>query len=377
MSSIHLDMKDIQNAVLNMDNTIVDLETLQALYENRAQNDEMEGIRKHIKSAQDKEDAKPLDKPEQYESDPLLKIQAMTCKSVYYFSTPSKRFLFQLSQISNFSERVFCILFQSTFQECITSILRKMEVLQKVCTSIQSNKSVMRILGLVLAFGNYMNGGNRSRGQADGFTLDILPKLKDVKSSDNCQSLLSYIVAYYLRHFDEDAGKETCVYPLPEPQDLFQASQMKFEDFQRDLRKLRKDLNACLAETEKVCKLSSEENLHPFKEKMDEFLNQAKTDLEMQEKQLTETQNTFLELTVSFSVKPKAGEKEVSPNTFFSIWHEFSSDFKEQWKKQNKIMLKERVKMAEESFKQARQKISYNVTTKNATGIKAKLGKKM
>lgn len=28
-----------------------------------------------------------------------------------------------------------------------------------------------------------MNGGNRSRGQADGFTLDILPKLKDVKSS--------------------------------------------------------------------------------------------------------------------------------------------------------------------------------------------------
>lgn len=41
----------------------------------------------------------------------------------------------------------------------------------------------------------------------------------------------------------QDAGRETCIYPLPEPQDLFQASQMKFEDFQRDLRKLRKDLN--------------------------------------------------------------------------------------------------------------------------------------
>lgn len=41
----------------------------------------------------------------------------------------------------------------------------------------------MRILGLVLAFGNFMNGGNRSRGQADGFSLDILPKLKDVKTS--------------------------------------------------------------------------------------------------------------------------------------------------------------------------------------------------
>ncbi|XP_056250698.1 formin-2 [Seriola aureovittata] len=351
MSSIHLDMKDIQNAVLNMDNTVVDLETLHALYENRAQDDEMDSIKKHIKSSKDKEDAKPLDKPEQ--------------------------FLFQLSQIPNFSERVFCILFQSTFHECITSVLRKVEILQRVCKSLQSGQCVLQVLGLVLAFGNFMNGGNRSRGQADGFSLDILPKLKDVKSSDNSKSLLSYIVAYYLRHFDEDAGRETCVYPLPEPQDLFQASQMKFEDFQRDLRKLRKDLNACSTEMGKVCKLSSEENLQPFKDKMYTFLSQAKTELETQEKQLEETQKIFLELSVSFSVKPKAGEKEVSPNTFFSIWHEFSTDFKDHWKKQNKLMLQERVKMAEDCFKQAREKASYSVKPKHATGIKAKLGQKI
>lgn len=43
-----------------------------------------------------------------------------------------------------------------------------------------------------------------------------------------------------------------------------------------------------------------------------------------------------------FSVKAKAGEKEVSPNTVFCIWHEFSSDFKDQWKKENKAILKER-----------------------------------
>lgn len=49
--------------------------------------------------------------------------------------------------------------------------------------TLQSGKGVLQVLGLVLAFGNFMNGGNRSRGQADGFTLDILPKLKDVKSS--------------------------------------------------------------------------------------------------------------------------------------------------------------------------------------------------
>lgn len=94
------------------------------------------------------------------------------------------------------------------------------------------------VVGLVLAFGNYMNGGNRTRGQADGFGLEILPKLKDVKSrvnmtkrllqchdvlvsvnimgsdvhfyldcpsfilQDNRINLVDYVVLYYLRNFD-------------------------------------------------------------------------------------------------------------------------------------------------------------------------------
>ncbi|XP_023120801.2 formin-2-like isoform X3 [Amphiprion ocellaris] len=351
MSSLHLDMKDIQNAVLNLDNTIVDLETLQALYENRVQQEELDKIEKHIKSSKDKENAKPLDKPEQ--------------------------FLYQLSLIPNFSGRVFCILFQSSFSECMSSIMKKLDTLQRVCKALQDSETVKTVLGLVLAFGNFMNGGNRTRGQADGFTLDILPKLKDVKSSDSLKSLLSYIVAYYLRHFEEDAGKETCVFPLPEPHDLFQASQMKFEDFQKDLLRLRKDLRACTSEVEKVCKMSDEGNLQPFKDKMEDFLAQAKSELETLDAQLSSTHKLFLELTVFFSVKAKAGEKEVSLNTLFCIWHEFSSDFKDQWKKENKAILKERLKAAEECFRQAKEKASYTVKPKHASGIKAKLGMKI
>ncbi|MBZ3889006.1 Formin-2 [Sciurus carolinensis] len=40
----------------------------------------------------------------------------------------------------------------------------------------------------------------------------------------------------------EDAGKEQCIFPMPELHDLFQASQIKFEDFQTDLRKLKEDV---------------------------------------------------------------------------------------------------------------------------------------
>uniref|UniRef100_A0A673K9S9 FH2 domain-containing protein n=1 Tax=Sinocyclocheilus rhinocerous TaxID=307959 RepID=A0A673K9S9_9TELE len=150
-----------------------------------------------------------------------------------------------------------------------------------------------------------------------------------------------------------------------------QTSQMKFEDFQRDLRKLRKDLNACSAETEKVCNVSSEEQLQPFKDKMEEFLTRGKKNIKgREEEKLSETGVCiFLELSVFFSVKPKAGEKEVSPNTFFTVWHEFSSDFKELWKRENKCLLQERLKAAEETFRQAREKATYNVKPKHASGI--------
>ncbi|XP_061612253.1 formin-2 isoform X7 [Phyllopteryx taeniolatus] len=351
MSSLHLDMKDIQHAILNLDNTIVDLETLQALYENRALPEELDKIQKHIKSTKDKDNAKPLDKPEQ--------------------------FLYQLSQIPSFSGRVFCILFQSSFSECMSSLMRKLDTLLSVCKVLQDSKKVKQVLGLVLAFGNFMNGGNRTRGQADGFSLDILPKLKDVKSSDSMKSLLSYIVAYYLRNFDEDAGKETCVYPLPEPHELFQTSQMKLEDFQKDLTRLRKDLRSCTSEVERVCQASVEDNLQPFKNKMGDFISEAKHELEALETHLSSTHKLFLELTLFYSVKAKAGEKEVSPNTIFSIWYEFSSDFKDLWKKENKSILKERLKVAEECFRQAKERASYSVKPKHATGIKAKLGMKI
>ena len=68
---------------------------------------------------------------------------------------------------------------------------------------LKASKEVTNVLGLVLAFGNYMNGGNVSRGQADGFELDILPKLKDVKCKDNSTNLLHYLVTIYIKKFDE------------------------------------------------------------------------------------------------------------------------------------------------------------------------------
>ncbi|XP_059705772.1 formin-1 isoform X2 [Haemorhous mexicanus] len=322
ISSLHLEMKDIQQAILCVDDSVVDLETLEALYENRAQKDELEKIKQYYQTSKE-EELKLLDKPEQ--------------------------FLYELSQIPNFAERAQCIIFQSVFSEGITSVHRKVDIVTRVSKALLSMKSVKEILGLILAFGNYMNGGNRTRGQADGFGLEILPKLKDVKSRDNGINLVDYVVIYYLRHCDKEAGTDKSIFPLPEPQDFFQASQVKFEDLIKDLRKLRRDLEASEKQMKLVCRESSEEHLQPFKEKLEEFFQKAKEERKKEENSLENAQKCFEETVGYFGIKPKAGEKEITPNYVFTVWYEFCSDFKTIWKRESKSISKERIKVAQQS----------------------------
>ncbi|NXK77645.1 FMN protein, partial [Amazona guildingii] len=322
ISSLHLEMKDIQQAILCVDDSIVDLETLEALYENRAQKDELEKIKQYYQTSKE-EELKLLDKPEQ--------------------------FLYELSQIPNFTERAQCIIFQSVFSEGITSVHRKVDIITRVSRALLNMASVKEILGLILAFGNYMNGGNRTRGQADGFGLEILPKLKDVKSRDNGINLVDYVVIYYLRHCDKEAGTDKSIFPLPEPQDFFQASQVKFEDLIKDLRKLKRDLEASEKQMKLVCQESSEEHLQPFKEKLEEFFQKAKEEHKKEESSLENAQKCFEEIVGYFGIKPKPGEKEITPNYVFMVWYEFCSDFKTIWKRESKSISKERIKVAQQS----------------------------
>ncbi|NXH09528.1 FMN protein, partial [Bucco capensis] len=322
ISSLHLEMKDIQQAILCVDDSIVDLETLEALYENRAQKDELEKIKQYYQTSKE-EELKLLDKPEQ--------------------------FLYELSQIPNFTERAQCIIFRSVFSEGITSVHRKVDIITRVSKALLNMTSVKEILGLILAFGNYMNGGNRTRGQADGFGLEILPKLKDVKSRDNGINLVDYVVIYYLRHCDKEAGTDKSIFPLPEPQDFFQASQVKFEDLIKDLRKLKRDLEASEKQMKLVCRESSEEHLQPFKERLEEFFQKAKEEHKKEESSLGNAQKCFEETVGYFGIKPKPGEKEITPNYVFTVWYEFCSDFKTIWKRESKSISKERIKMAQQS----------------------------
>ncbi|XP_036003136.1 formin isoform X2 [Fundulus heteroclitus] len=349
ISSLHLEMKDIQQAVLTVDHSVVDLDAIEALYENRAQPDELEKIRKHYESSEE-EDVKLLDKPEQ--------------------------FLYELSQIPGFADRACCMIFQSTFTDGIASIKRKLSSVSCVCKVLLESSGVKEVMGLVLALGNHMNGGSRIRGQADGFGLEILPKLKDVKSRDNRISLVDYVVSYYLHNVDKNGGTEKSLFPLPEPQDVFMAAQVKFDDLSKDLKQLEQNLTRCEKNLQKVCSESPEDHLQPFKDKMEAFVLTARKEHAEASYQLISVQKSFQDVVLYFGLKPKPGETAVTTGHLFMLWFEFCADFKARWKRENKSISKQRLKEAQQSVKRITGEKKVETRKINANSLKERLRQK-
>ena len=61
------------------------------------------------------------------------------------------------------------------------------------CREVVSSQKLRKVLEVVLAFGNFMNRGNR--GNAFGFKLASLNRISDTKSStDKDMTLLHYLV---------------------------------------------------------------------------------------------------------------------------------------------------------------------------------------
>lgn len=250
-------------------------------------------MKEHVSSTPDV----PLDKPEQ--------------------------FLLELSDIPNFAERIACFMFQTEYEDVITGIDSKvgpcpsawnakfmimvlqLNNIKSVCDMLCGD-SVKSIMATVLAIGNYMNGGNMSRGQADGFAIDILPRLRDVKSTDSSVTLLHFLVRTVLRRHDPDSPL-----PLPEPGDISRAALVdasevenklqknamrNFSVFQvaNDLNRLEEDLKVCERKIQTVIAASSEDNLQPFKTKMETFLESAKLRLKGERDNLDECQIKYV-----------------------------------------------------------------------------------
>lgn len=71
------------------------------------------------------------------------------------------------------------------------------------CKISRSSSGLRKVLGTVLAVGNYMNGGT-ARGQADGFTIDALDSMATTKDATNTTTLLDFVCSIVCTRYGID-----------------------------------------------------------------------------------------------------------------------------------------------------------------------------
>ncbi len=208
-----------------------------------------------------------------------------------------------LSNISNFDRRLKCFMFQTKFADSLSEIEHRLNNINHVCEQLTSSPAVRQIFSIILSCGNYMNGGNRQRGQvtssvwerktrveennkatfrvqADGFVIDILPKIKDVKSRDNSMNLLQYVVRVWILKYDQKRGRpHEAILPVPEASDVERCSNLDFEQQLEEVSKLRGGLDSISGDRDAVMGDGTGEHLEPFGQKMAEFLEGAESSL--------------------------------------------------------------------------------------------------
>lgn len=116
--------------------------------------------------------------------------------------TEGEAFIAILGEIKDVVPRLESI----NFKLCIEDMVKKVE--QNVssgiaaCEEIKSCQKFAKILEMVLLFGNYMNFDSVN-GQAYGFKLSVLTRLKDTRDSNNKQTILHYLAESIEKKFPE------------------------------------------------------------------------------------------------------------------------------------------------------------------------------
>jgi diaphanous 1 len=110
------------------------------------------------------------------------------------------QFVLIISGIAAFKERIKAIIFQYNYLSDYMIVMEEINRIFKVFKFMKEDKNLKRLFEIILALGNYMNGGS-FRGGSFGFTLASLTKLADTKSSGI--TFVDYIVKFIYEQIKE------------------------------------------------------------------------------------------------------------------------------------------------------------------------------
>jgi hypothetical protein len=230
----------------------------------------------------------------------------------------AEKFMHLMVTLPEFAGRLEAWMFLLEFEQNVKIAEKPLAALKNAVAAVKNSNNFKAVLGYILAFGNYMNGGT-NKGQAEGFHLKALLKLDLTKDSTNKVTLLQYVAEQAIR-------KDPSVIKLIEDfKVLNEAKSIAFDMISKEVDGLSNGLKKFKTIVKNVQKHVDEEDI--FMKKMTSFCIEAIKKSDQLTKEQTEIKASYDNLLRFFSYKDRE-IKDTDPTEFFGSLVQFVEKFK-------------------------------------------------
>ena len=203
---------------------------------------------------------------------------------------------------------VFMFDYEENYETITSAILS----LKMACSEISNNIHLKKLISYILSIGNILNSST-VKGQADGFSLDVLSKISSIK--DKNQKTLTQYICLKLKKEDEtfENFKKSFL-------NVFEAAKISYQENNSNLNKLKKEVKDQISNLNKLS-----QNLDIFYEKAQTFLNKCLDQTSKLDLDLNLQISKFQELALFLGYQEK-DEKYKNPEKLFELFVEFIND---------------------------------------------------
>jgi hypothetical protein len=173
----------------------------------------------------------------------------------------AEQFLYQLNGLYRLKERLECHQLIFGWNAAADGLTGEINILHSACQELLSNESktkLQTIFSVILAIGNYMNGGT-SR-VATGITLDSIVKMSTVKATKETSNALmkkSDSLLHYVVRQLESRYRDTLTF-YADWRCVLTASDISFTQLLSEISRLQKELNQIQSEMESLSRHKSQ-----------------------------------------------------------------------------------------------------------------------
>lgn len=227
------------------------------------------------------------------------------------------RFLYDMSRIDHYQQRLQSLFFKKKFAERLGETKPKVEAILSASREVVRSKRLTQILEVVLAFGNFLNKGQR--GNAYGFKVSSLNKIVDTKSSiDRNITMLHYLIMIFEKSYPDTLSVQQDLLSVSE------AAKVNLAELEKDVYSIKSGLKALEAELQ-YQQSRSRDRGDKFVPVVSDFITVASFSFSELEELLNEAKEKFTKSLRHF------GEEQgrMQPDEFFGIFDIFLQSFSE------------------------------------------------